>query len=146
MKAETILVRTNEIQDAIDKIARLTARNIQLERETAAQAKRIVELERDRACALGAMDAYKESERAALVQRDELRRQLEAVKEDSALLDAFDLAGRQDDVRAHQISEDECAPELIGHFWQTPTVQSASCREGIRAAIAATAPTQEGKS
>jgi len=61
-------------------------------------------------------------------------RELTAAREDSKLLDNFD-ALRQDDVQAHQISEDECEQELLGHFWTTPTVQSTSCREGLRAAI-----------
>lgn len=55
---------------------------------------------------------------------------------DTALLDAFE-AIRADDVHARQISEDECEQELVGHFWQTISVQSTDLRVAMQATIEA---------
>lgn len=64
---------------------------------------------------------------------------------DTALLDAFEKAARQDDVQGRQISEDEFEAELLGHYWQTPSVQSTSVRDAMQAAIdAAMAHQPEG--
>ena len=69
-----------------------------------------------------------ESELAAL------RADLERAREDKALLDAFESL-RQDDVRVHQISEDEVEQELVGHIWSTISAQTCDVREAIRQSL-----------
>lgn len=69
--------------------------------------------------------------------------ELETLRKDRDLINGFERI-RADDVQARQISEDECQQELVGHFWQTITVQSPSLRDGMQASIDAVMAKKEG--
>lgn len=62
------------------------------------------------------------------------RAELDGLRKDAALLDAFERC-YSNDVQQRQIGENECEQELVGHYWQTRTVQSCSIREAIEASL-----------